>query len=547
MNEKQDFEAWAARLDYDDTALELRFLDLTDTTLLAALETGLEPAAGRLYVFSDEWGGRKDQVKGFILGRLGTFERRFGARETKVREVPRLEATAFLDLYHIQGSNHLSVQSFGLYVKDELVGLMSMGRHSRQIAQNRIVLDRLCFKKGVQVIGGASKLFKRCVEWAKTLNYDEIVSFSDNRWTEGAVYGDLGFDLDKTHRPDYCYVQAGVRLSKQSQKKKSSCCPETMSEREWAAFRGLTRIYDAGKKRWLLNLKPGEHRTRRDLLSEKCAKQHQNGAFMHSHIRGYFGSAKNSASVYFGSSFELRCLYLLENDPAVVRFRRCDAFKGQDSWRNPDLWVEFVDGRSEIWEVKPEGMLELPEVREQLKETSLFAAAQGVAFRVWTEKQSGLRDEHAIVEWARKYLAETGTDPSYLEHQRESRRRIRTKYAARVRADTVDVWCDFCTGTHTVKRLSHDKNVKRNGTYICERHGGHIAGKKPKAHLKKTNPYAAEGKKACTQCLAVKEFERFDVRRASWDGRAATCKDCVSAKNKIAYEGKKVSNAAKVP
>jgi len=66
-----------------------------------------------------------------------------------------------------------------------------------------------------------------------------------------------------------------------------------------------------------------------------------------------------------------------------------------------------------------------------------------------------------------------------------------------------------------------------------------LAGSKPKLSLRKTNPYAAEGRKECSQCHEVTSIELFDVRKMSWDGRCAVCKKCVSKKNAEAYKQKK--------
>lgn len=538
------FVEWLSSLgatlgDLSDSAvlggLTFRCLRLTDPAVVAGLAKGLPEDTAGVCLFSDEWQDRRAQCEAFVLARLGRFERRVGARACEVREVPRAPAAAFMERYHIQGANTLGVRCFGLYRGDELLGVLSLGRHSRQIAPSRIVLDRLCFQRGVQVVGGASKLLQHAIGWAKGAGYREILSYSDNRWTSGGVYLALGFSLDQSWKPDYSYVKDGQRFSKQSQKKDACGCPGSMTELEWAHARGLVRIYDAGKKRWLLNLWPGEHETRSEKHSKKCAAQHQQGVFKHAHIRGYFPSQKNNASVYFGSSYELRCLFLLEADASVTAFRRCDSFKGAEQWRNPDLLVTFEDGRQEVWEVKPEALLEDEAVHAQVAESLKYAAAQKLAFRVWTEKDSALPGEHAIIAWARKYLETAGLDPSYAEKQKDIRRGIRERYYERhIAHDKVDVYCDFCKVTHTPLRLTYEKNIARNGSYICERYGGHLAGSKPKLALRKTNPHAAEGKKECTQCHGVLSLEEFSGRKASFDGLSAACRSCLAQRKRVA-------------
>jgi hypothetical protein len=517
--------------------LRVSLVDLKSEAGLASLTKGLKPDENRMYLFSNEWEDRSEQCQAFLLARSGKFTRRIGARKCEVCELRRADAAAFVDAYHIQGSNNLNVTSFGLIYKGELVGLMSLGRHSRQISENRIVMDRLCFKSGVQVVGGATRLLKHCADWARDVNYDEIVTFSDNRWTDGSLYAELGFSLDNSYRPDYFYVKDGARFSKQGQKKSTSHCPAGMTEFEWAKQRGLIRCYDAGKKRWLLNLRPESHETRQELNSKQAALAHQNGAFKHHHIRGYFVSNKNKSSIYYSSSYELRCMYILEIDDYVSSFKRCDSFKGSNGWRNPDLLVTFDDGLVEVWEIKPEEFLGTPPVVDQLSESAKFAASIGATLRVWTEKDSGLASPTAISEWARKYLATITGDTSHAEKKAASRKAIRDRYKAK-HADEAHVttFCEYCKEEHVVLRHSYTKNVERNGKYICERYGGYLAGSRPKDHLKSANPYAEEGRKKCSGCMEVKDLELFDVRRASWDGRNSRCKECISAKNAAMYK-----------
>jgi predicted GNAT family N-acyltransferase len=212
-----------------------------------------------LTIFEDEWKFRQEQCKSHIKSILGVSNKKVFARKCEIKEISREEAKSLFDSYHIQGSNKLGVVFFGLFHENELCAAMSLGRHSRQTDASRkeITLDRLCFKDNYQVIGGSSKLFNKCLSWAKNNNYKKIISFSDNRWSLGNVYLKMGFILEKEYGPDYSYVEINnprKRLSKQSQKKDMTNCPEGLTEHVWAIQRGLARIYDCGKKRWVFNI-----------------------------------------------------------------------------------------------------------------------------------------------------------------------------------------------------------------------------------------------------------------------------------------------------
>lgn len=115
-------------------------------------------------------------------------------------------------------------------------------------------------------------------------------------------------------------------------------------------------------------------------------------------------------------------------------------------------------------------------------------------------------------------------------------RRLKHYYSHTV-TDLVDVWCDFCKENHTIQRQQFEANIARNGKYICLKQQGHIVGSKPKK--KKINPYAAEGKKQCNECLQIKLFEEFGKEKNKPDGYATRCKTCRAAKNIQKYHEKK--------
>jgi GNAT superfamily N-acetyltransferase len=529
MNET-GFGEWLASL--GQVNMEFGLLDLGNSEHLAH---GILVSNKRVTFLSDEWADRTDQCKSFALSRLGKFKRRVGGRECQVCEIPLQEGRRFIDRYHLQGANRLTQVCFGLFLQDELLGVMSLGRHHRmQTKKHRVLLDRLCFQPEVQVVGGATKLLKVAVEWAKEHGYLEIVSFSDNRLSSGTVYEAMGFELEASLRRDYFYVRNGIRHSKQSQQKSATGCPPGTTEYEWAAQNGFVRSYDAGKKRWVLNLFPSTRDTRKTNSSKVAARLHESGFYQHHHIRGHMWSDKNKAYVYYASSYELRCMWDLENDASVLAYRRCSSFYSETSrkWRAPDLWVERAGGVSQIVEVKPKKMRS--SAKSQISDTQEHASQLGAEFVLWTEDSAGM-SEHQIIAWACDWLKENGNF-SWSERKREQRKFTRDRRYAKIQADKVDVWCDFCKENHTQMRMTYDKNVKRNGKFICGKYGGHLAGQKPKDHLRVTNPYEEDGRKQCSKCREVKPFECFDKRSRSWDGYCASCKVCVSARNKARYK-----------
>jgi hypothetical protein len=204
-------------------------------------------------IFDDEWRDRNEVCKSLILSKLGIFDRRLQGRKCDVKEISKEEMKSFCGVNHLQGANKLSRVCFGLFHGEDMVGAVDLGNHHRKKESGLVVLTRLCFKPGVNVIGGAGKLFKACVDWCSANGIDKIVSWSDNRYSDGGVYDKMGFIRAGELPPDYYYVDMKnpkCRIGKQSQSKKNSGCPEGMTELQWANSRGLSRIWDCGKIRW---------------------------------------------------------------------------------------------------------------------------------------------------------------------------------------------------------------------------------------------------------------------------------------------------------
>lgn len=205
-------------------------------------------------IFEHQWRDRRVSILNFLRTICNLNSVKVAGRKCKVNND---ECRDFLNAHHIQGYGQGTKKFFNLTYEDEIIATMTASKHHRQGQDSKnIVLNRLCFKDGFNVQGGSSKLFKRMVEWARLEGYNKIVSWSDNCWTDGEIYGVLGFSLAKEYGPDYFYWDLNKHryVSKQSQQKKKTGCPEGLTEREWCIERGLSRIWDAGKRLWIFEL-----------------------------------------------------------------------------------------------------------------------------------------------------------------------------------------------------------------------------------------------------------------------------------------------------
>jgi hypothetical protein len=137
------------------------------------------------------------------------------------------------------------------------VGVMDGGGHPRRSrpTEKDLYLNRLCFKTGVTVVGGASKLFSALKDYALSNGFERIISWSDNRWSQGQVYKVLGFRFDSQKLkgrgladgsiwPDFNYVIKGKLYSRAA-----------VAKLGIANIEDIPKIYDCGKKRWVYDLK----------------------------------------------------------------------------------------------------------------------------------------------------------------------------------------------------------------------------------------------------------------------------------------------------
>jgi hypothetical protein len=189
-----------------------------------------------------------------------------------------------------------------------------------------------------------------------------------------------------------------------------------------------------------------------------------------------------------------------------------------------------------VIEIKPNRRVE--SCQEQIAAHKAYATKQGWCYTIWTEKELGFDNEHAITKWGDQFLSTIKSVDFVAERKLRSKQKAKKHYHAKIATDKVQVWCEYCHETHSPLRKSYDSNVARNGRYICEREGGHIAGSLPKK--KKVNPYAVQGKKKCNgPCGEIKPLEEFGTDKGKPDGRASICKVCRAKKALDKYHAKK--------
>ncbi len=203
-------------------------------------------------IFSDEWEQRQKQVKNKLLSLLGLDARDVVyARKCTTIVVDSSMRDAFMEQNHIQGPGTGSI-TYGLENNGDLVAVAVFTQRSPGCFE----LVRYATSK--RVTGGLTKLMSHL---RKYNTWTEIVSFADRRWSDGNLYEQTGWTLDKTIPPDYTYSPDGhKRIHKFNYRRKNlpdlldQFDPE-LSEWENCKANGVLRVWDCGKKRYVQRAK----------------------------------------------------------------------------------------------------------------------------------------------------------------------------------------------------------------------------------------------------------------------------------------------------
>jgi hypothetical protein len=202
-----------------------------------------------LTIFEDEWKNNNLLVKNKIKHMLlHSTQPRVYARKTKVCFLTTKQTRTFLQNNHIQGMGPCSIR-LGLKHNESIVACMTFTKYKNCHYLTRYATSSL-------VPGGFSKLVNH---FCTTHEWKQIVSFADLRWSDGALYANNGWHLDKTLPPDYYYSPDGNRrFHKFNYRRKNlprllNCFDPTLSEWENCKANGILRIWDCGKQRYVLN------------------------------------------------------------------------------------------------------------------------------------------------------------------------------------------------------------------------------------------------------------------------------------------------------
>jgi predicted SprT family Zn-dependent metalloprotease len=208
---------------------------------LAALEQGI----ALIQIYQDEWETNPELVKDLILTACGIKSKASRSHPSYcLLPGTTQEQNLFLQQHHYLG------RSGGCLVveakhKDQLVGVWVFKR----LSETKVEWLRACWHRDFKAWNPHSKALQLAIPELQKMGFTEIISFSDNRLHTGRLYQQLGFRLDGEVKPGYQYTNFKVRRHRSK-----FMVPAGTDERSVAAEQGWYRIWDSGKKRWLLKL-----------------------------------------------------------------------------------------------------------------------------------------------------------------------------------------------------------------------------------------------------------------------------------------------------
>lgn len=178
--------------------------------------------------------------------------KRVYARKCKIVKLFPKIAIQFVEENHIQGSCRGQSVCFGLVHEDELVQVMTFGR-PRYDKKYDVELLRLCTKQRLQVVGGASKLFKFAMEY---IDPDSVISYCDISKFSGDVYEKLDMNLIRTTPPQEIwskgkeYVTANLLRQRGYDQLFKTDYGKGVSNEQLMLDNGWLPVFDCGQQVW---------------------------------------------------------------------------------------------------------------------------------------------------------------------------------------------------------------------------------------------------------------------------------------------------------
>jgi hypothetical protein len=205
-----------------------------------------------VHIWEDEWQSNRSKVENLIASLTGLCKTTCGARECVTQAISWKVCSEFLQQNHLQGECAPTSMCYGLLKNSEVISVMCFTTST--VKNNEVELIRFCSSGNVP--GGFSKLLKY---FLSITNFDSVISFSDKRWSQGAIYSSRGFIKVGNTDPAYSWCKGMVRYHRRGfQHKylasKLKVYDPNMSESKNCRANGYFKLWDCGKDKWELKI-----------------------------------------------------------------------------------------------------------------------------------------------------------------------------------------------------------------------------------------------------------------------------------------------------
>lgn len=179
------------------------------------------PDAAVVVITEDRWRRQGGMMRARLLAHLDVFIPMY-ARNCEVRKIDKETAAAFLSVNHSYGDAACRYR-YGLYLKrytGKSLEISRLARNDSGVAPGSLVAvatfsnarkwqkgdktirsyewTRYASLPGVRISGGMGKMLQAFIQDQQP---DDIMSYADLEWSEGAVYEQLGFALEGRKEP----------------------------------------------------------------------------------------------------------------------------------------------------------------------------------------------------------------------------------------------------------------------------------------------------------------------------------------------------------
>jgi len=211
-----------------------------------------------MHIWEDDWLNKQNIIKSMILNKLGKTPNKIYARKTEIKEITDNKLIReFLNKNHLQGFVSSKIK-LGLFFNGELISLMTFGENRKNMGLNSInnhyELLRFCNKLNINVVGGASKLFKYFI---KNFNPLKITTYADKSHSNGNLYEKLNFTFIKNTIPNYSYYDNKMNKYNRFNFRKDTLIKmgydKNMTEHEIMDSLNYYRIYNSGNLKYEWN------------------------------------------------------------------------------------------------------------------------------------------------------------------------------------------------------------------------------------------------------------------------------------------------------